>query len=78
MIFFDSLISDFLSLTEKLPKKTYPCCQKAWNDIGYSQVILQRDTAFELDGTGFNLVTSSPVKDEVIVVGQGRYRDLYN
>ncbi|MBQ8014697.1 MAG: carbon monoxide dehydrogenase, partial [Clostridia bacterium] len=42
---------------------------KAWSDIGCNQVVLQRDTAFELSGTGFNLITSSETDDEIIVVG---------
>lgn len=32
-------------------------------------MILQRDTAFELDGVGFNLVTSSDVEDGIVVIG---------
>ncbi len=69
MNFFDSLISDVFSLTEKLPKNHFPLIETLWTDTGYSQVILQRDTAFELEGTGFNLVTSEAVKDGVTVIG---------
>ena len=32
-------------------------------------MILQRDTAFELSGTGFNLITSAPVESGVTVIG---------
>lgn len=69
MNFFDSLISDVFALTENLPKKDFPLTEKLWTDTGYSQVILQRDTAFELDGTGFNLVTSKAVSDGITVIG---------
>lgn len=75
MEFFDSLINDVSLLTENLPQKNNFCSEKdLWKDIGYNQVILQRDTAFELDGTGFNLVTSGPVNDGIVVIGD----DLQN
>lgn len=70
MEFFDSLIRDVSLLTEPLVKKEYAFSDsELWQDVGYSQVILQRDTASELDGTGFNLVTSSAVEDGVVVIG---------
>lgn len=53
-----------------MPQKNFSFSDEdLWKDIGYSQVILQRDTAFELDGTGSNLVTSSPVSDGIVVIG---------
>jgi CO dehydrogenase/acetyl-CoA synthase beta subunit len=70
MEFFDSLISQALELTQGLSEIKYgydPC--DVWQDVGSNQVILQRDTAFELSGTGFNLVTSAPVEDGISVVG---------
>lgn len=69
MNFFDSLIGDVFSLCEKLPKRDFTLSEKLWPDTGYSQVILQRDTAFELEGTGFNLVTSAPVQEGITVIG---------
>ena len=70
MDFFNSLIAETLSLTEGLSKKSFDYKGDiAWSDIGYNEVILQRDTAFELDGVGFNLVTSAPVNDEIVVIG---------
>lgn len=70
MDFFNSLIKETESLLENAPLKSFEYqSDKAWTDLGYNQVILQRDTAFELDGIGFNLVTSSPVNDEILVVG---------
>jgi CO dehydrogenase/acetyl-CoA synthase beta subunit len=70
MEFFDSLIVEVSVLTDTSQKKSYVYNESSlWPDEGYSQVILQRDTAFELDGVGFNLVTSSDVSDGITVVG---------
>lgn len=70
MEFFDSLINEVTSLTATLSSERFPfSSEKSWVDTGYSQVILQRDTAFELSGTGFNLVSTSECNDEVVVVG---------
>ena len=71
MNFFDSLITEVVSLSDGLDKKTFDYNKGfAWSDIGYNEVILQRDTAFELDGVGFNLVTSQHIDDEIVVVGE--------
>lgn len=70
MDFFNSLIKDTENLLENHSCKAFEYNpDNAWEDLGYNQVILQRDTAFELDGVGFNLVTSSPVNDEILIVG---------
>ncbi len=70
MEFFDSLICEVSAMADASHKINYPYNKhSAWTDLGYSQVILQRDTAFELDGVGFNLVTSSYVGDGIIVIG---------
>lgn len=70
MDFFNSLIDDVNSLISELPKKCFTYDKNtASSDTGYSQVILQRDTAYELSGTGFTLVTSQPVEDSIVVVG---------
>ena len=70
MDFFNSLIKDTNNLLENYHCKSYKHnSNDAWKDLGYNQVILQRDTAFELDGVGFNLVTSSPINDEILIVG---------
>lgn len=70
MEFFDSLINEATSLTANLSTEDFPfSSEKSWADTGYSQVILQRDTAFELSGTGFNLVTTSDCNDEIVVAG---------
>ncbi len=70
MNFFDSLIDDVMSLIKSSEITSYPYnATECRNDTGYSQVILQRDTAYELSGTGMSLVTSSVVNDEIIVSG---------
>ena len=75
MEFFDSLIREVFLRTDRFTKTELSYSSDSlWNDVGYSQVILQRDTAFELDGTGFNLVTSSEINDGIVVIGD----DLQN
>lgn len=70
MNFFDSLIDDVFALTSESGQNNYPYdINNAHTDTGYSQVILQRDTAYELNGTGMSLVTSSDISDGIIVVG---------
>ena len=76
MEFFDSLIGEVSALADTSQKISYAYNEASlWADEGYSQVILQRDTAFELDGVGFNLVTSSDVSDGITVVGD-ELRDI--
>lgn len=74
MNFFDCLIDDISDLIVQLSQTNFPCCRDSWKDIGYSQVILQRETAYELSGTGFSLVTSAPVSEGIVVIGD----DLQN
>lgn len=68
MKFFDSLIEETEKLISSLPQKSYPLSD-SWKDAGGNQVIMRRDSAAELDGVGFNLVTSKKIGDEIIVVG---------
>lgn len=68
MKFFDSLITQTENLISPFRKKEYTLC-KPWADAGQAQVIMRRDTAYELEGVGFNLVTSSDISDSVVVVG---------
>lgn len=70
MEFFDSLIADAYDFIADSEQNIYNYTPKnAWRDVGYNQVILQRETLFELDGIGVNLVTSAEVTDGVIVIG---------
>ena len=76
MDFFDSLIKGALEITQGLSGVNYEYnADKAWRDAGSNQVILQKHSAFELSGTGFNLVTSSPVSDGITVIG-GELADI--
>lgn len=68
MNFFDSLIDEIQAIIAPLRQKSYGTGEP-WQDAGHNQVIMQRDTAFELDGTGFNLITSDKVDDEIIIIG---------
>ncbi len=71
MDFFDSLIDKTVSLIDNNSQKAYKFSSAdLWADVGYSQVILKKETAFELNGSGFCLVTSRDVCDEIIVVGK--------
>ena len=70
MEFFDSLIKKALEITQGLSEINYDFeSDNAWKDVGVSQVVLQKHSASELSGTGFNLITSAPVKDGITVIG---------
>lgn len=68
MKFFDSLISETERIISVFQKKSFPK-GNPWHDAGQNQVIMRRDTAFELEGVGFNLITSKNIQDEIIVIG---------
>lgn len=68
MKFFDPLILETEKLISAFPKKEFDLC-KPWQDVQQAQVIMRRDTAYELEGVGFNLVTSDDVCDSIVVVG---------
>lgn len=68
MKFFDSLIDELNGVVAPLEKKSFPVSSE-WKDTGSNQVIMKRDTAFELDGVGFNLVTSQSISDKITVIG---------
>ena len=71
MEFFDSLINRALEITQGLSEINYAYePHKAWKDVGSNQVILQKHSAFELSGTGFNLVTTKDIEDGITVVGR--------
>ena len=70
MEFFDSLIKQALENTQGLAEINYDYNpDNTWKDAGANQVILQKHSAFELKGTGFNLVTSKPLEDGITVIG---------
>lgn len=70
MDFFNSLIAEVNNLIDCLKRKSFSYEKSGtWQDIGYNEVILQRDTASELEGVGFNLITTRSVNDEIVVIG---------
>lgn len=71
MNFFDSLIDEFFLLIKGKEERSFVFeNKKICEDLGYQELILQRDTAFELSGHGFNLITNKTVSDGVTVVGK--------
>ncbi len=70
MKFFNNLIDDFHQLCNglDLDYRSFDADGIAPCD-NHLQVIMQRDTAFELEGTGVELVTSEPVDDSVVLIG---------
>lgn len=77
MDYFNRLISETKAVTEPFEKRVcYRADGKAWEDAGRNEVVLLRDTAFELGGSGlpavgFNLVTSDKVGESgVTVIGR--------
>lgn len=73
MKIYDSLIRETEKLLAAFPKQVHPHGMP-WPDAGQQQMILRRDAAFELEGVGFNLVTSGKVPDGIVLVGE----DLWN
>ena len=79
MELYNSLIKDTLSLLEKgAPKRWDYDAGAAWKDIGSSELVLQKDAAYELGASGkgsanYVLFTSDPElvnKDQVLLYGQ--------
>lgn len=71
MEIFNSLIKEVFEIIKPYPKTEYSYeKENSWEDVGHNQVILQKETLFELDGVGFNLLTSSDIDDGVVVVGK--------
>ncbi len=71
MEIFDSLIKEVSEIIKPYPQKEYSYeKENLWEDVGHNQVILQKETLFELDGVGFNLLTSSHIEDTIVVIGK--------
>ena len=68
MDFFNSIANDTYKALETLPKTEY-VPSEPWNDAGSSQVVLLRDTYAELDGVGYNIITTDELTDGIVVVG---------
>ncbi len=79
MELFNSLIQDSYTYLEKSQPKVWNYTESdCWTDIGSSELVLQKDAAFELGASGkgsanYVLFTSSPElvsKDQVLLYGQ--------
>lgn len=68
MKIFDSLIREAEKHLVYSPDLEHPK-GIPWPDAGQQQMILRRDTAFELEGVGFNLITSGPISDGIVLIG---------
>lgn len=70
MEFFDNLIDDFNKFVSKFVRNDYPYSSaKQWQDLGQNELVMQRESAYELDGIGFNLITSKDLEDKITVIG---------
>ena len=78
MELFNSLIQDTKTLLEQGSPKVWDYSERdCWNDIGSSELVLQKDAAYELGASGkgsanYVLFTSSPQlvdKDQVLLYG---------
>jgi len=79
MDLYNSLIKETRELTDKLPAKVWDYDPKAaWPDTGSSELVLQKDAAFELGASGrgsanYVLFTSAEElggQDQVILIGK--------
>lgn len=70
MNFFDNLIDDFYGSVSSFGHKDYPYSIKnKWQDLGQNELVMQRESAYELDGVGFNLITSKNIENKITVIG---------
>ncbi len=71
MNFFEKQIGEFRSSINGKGESSFPFSACTWEDVGRNEIVMQKDSAFELQGTGFELFTSENLgKDEVILVGK--------
>ncbi|MCH5170734.1 MAG: hypothetical protein J1F24_05550 [Oscillospiraceae bacterium] len=70
MKFFDKQISEFEAEIQSKEKVVFPFSDNMWEDVGRNEIVMQKESAYELQGTGFELFTSKKIgADEVIVIG---------
>lgn len=75
MRFYDKPIGEFKDIISGKAETSFAFCGKKWEDAGRNEIVMQRDTAFELQGTGFELFTSEKIgEDKIVVIG----KDLKN
>ncbi|MBQ7888959.1 MAG: hypothetical protein IJ356_04285 [Erysipelotrichaceae bacterium] len=65
---YDSLITEINQRMGAFQKQHYHSCTP-WKSLDEHHMILRKNAAYELDGTGFNLLTSEVVLDEIVVIG---------
>lgn len=71
MKFYDNLINDLNDYLSTYPVSKLPYSDsKIWSQDDHQKVILNKYTAYELDGYGFNVVTSKVIEDSVCVIGK--------
>lgn len=70
MKFFDNQISEFERAVKGKAKKIFPFSSNFWEDVGRNEIVMQKEAAFELQGTGFELFTSEKIgDDETVLIG---------
>lgn len=69
MKFYDTLIDSFQSSLKSFDLNEYYDLSDFWQEDEHQKIIMMRDSAFELDGYGLNLVTSQEITDGVVIVG---------
>ena len=79
MQLYDSIIRETLAALSARPARSYAYAQsRAWKDNGASELVMQRDAAYELGGddkpaVNFSCVTTDASfvdKDEIVVIGK--------
>ena len=68
MDFFKSIKEDTDKILNPLCK-TYYEASTPWSNTEESRIVLLRDTAVELDGVGYNIITNDSVTDGIVVIG---------
>lgn len=76
MRFFDKQIGEFQREIDGKSKSVFEFHGKFWEDAGRNEIVMQRDAAFELQGTGFELFTSEKLGDDGVVVIGKDLKDL--
>lgn len=76
MRFFDKQIGEFQREIDGKSKSVFEFHGKLWEDAGRNEIVMQRDAAFELQGTGFELFTSEKLSDDGVVVIGKDLKDL--
>lgn len=84
MDFFNGIINAATSIISVCDLKSSPYDESSlWQDAGRNEVVLMRDTAFELGGgdnaaIGFNLVTSADIGESAVLIAGSDLCDIKN